>query len=37
MLDGKDPLDPLEMTILITVLVTLAIGLTILFVGSVFG
>jgi hypothetical protein len=37
MLAGKEPLDPLEMTILITVLVALAIGLTVLFVGSVFG
>jgi hypothetical protein len=37
MLAGKEPLDPLEMTILVTVLVGLAIGLTIIFVGSVFG
>ena len=37
MLAGKEPLDPLEMTILVTVLVVLAIGLTILFVGTVFG
>ena len=37
MLAGKEPLDPLEMTIVITVLGVIAIGLAVLFVRTVFG
>ena len=37
MLTGKDPLDPLELTILIAVLVVIVIGLAFAFTYSVFG
>ena len=37
MLAGKDPIDPLELTILIAVLVVIVIGLAVAFTSSVFG